>query len=560
MKKSSIVAVTSFVIASGIGSIPAGAQSSDAPITVIVNNNAMNFTGSPAIEMNGSVLVPLRGIFEQLGANVDYNSTTRTIEAVRGTTDVILRLGESTAYVNGTPEPLAQPAATMNGTTLVPLRFVAEAFGAQVSWDAPSQTVNIVGGMPVASTPPPIAPPRSLDVYGQLAGVYPDTNPPQVVVSNDHGNVAVPVNGDTVVLIQRGTDPAVQADLGALRVGDHVKVSRDTPDGPATIVKASYSIVRGTVSNILRLADGSHVITFDDGTNIQVAPGSSVTQNDTAANWDDIHPGKVVEVRNDPHTQIGYGVRIAGDQPRPPMPGDQSGPAATIDSFTVDTPGPLKGGDSLRVTLRGTPGSKAAFAVPSVADDVPMTESAPGVYSGTFIVPADANVNEGSVIGRLTSPNSTPVLIQAAQTVTIDSKPPTISDVSPSEMGEVSNARPRISAVLDDGAGSGVDPNATRMSVDGIDVTGDAIVTNSFITYAPRTPLPDGEHRIHVITADMVGNPAGREWRIVINARKGLVTSADIEPHRCQLAPIRGSAATCGDDGADWREGVVRSG
>ena len=122
----------------------------------------------------------------------------------------------------------------------------------------------------------------------------------------------------------------------------------------------------------------------------------------------------------------------------------------------------------------------------------------------------------GNVIGRLApSSGGNAVLIQAAQTVTIDSKKPVIANETPSATGEVSNGRPRVSATLDDGNGSGVDTEATKIIVDGRDVTGDenTVVTANFVTYQPSVPLSDGEHRVRIVTADMVGNEAEREWR-----------------------------------------------
>lgn len=120
------------------GSMKAQAQS----ISVVVDGNPVEFANSP-FEQNGSVLVPLRGVFEKLGAQVNYNADTRTIEATQGQTDVVLHLGESTAYIDQQPQTLAQPPVVVNGATFVPLRFVAQSFGAQVNWIADTETVQI---------------------------------------------------------------------------------------------------------------------------------------------------------------------------------------------------------------------------------------------------------------------------------------------------------------------------------------------------------------------------------------------------------------------------------
>jgi hypothetical protein len=129
-------------------------------INVVMNGRAVVFADTPPFEQNGSVLVPLRGVFEQLGAGVNYSASTRTIEAIKGQTDVILRLGESTAYINNQPQPLLQPPVVMNGSTFVPLRFVAQSFGARVNWIAATQTVDIQTGEFAPQAPPqPVAQP-----------------------------------------------------------------------------------------------------------------------------------------------------------------------------------------------------------------------------------------------------------------------------------------------------------------------------------------------------------------------------------------------------------------
>jgi Copper amine oxidase N-terminal domain len=117
-------------------------------INVTVDGDVISFIGQPPVERSGMVLVPLRGVFEKLGASVFYDGPSRSIRAQKGTTEVLLRLGSTDAFVNGQRQTLALPAQTQNGTTLVPLRFVSEALGAQVSWRGASKTVviNTTGG------------------------------------------------------------------------------------------------------------------------------------------------------------------------------------------------------------------------------------------------------------------------------------------------------------------------------------------------------------------------------------------------------------------------------
>src|SRR5258708_6364857 len=156
-----------------------GGASAAASITVDVNGAPVYFTGAPPVETGGSVLVPLRGVFEAMGAGVDYSAATRTITAKKGDSYVVLPLGSTVATVNGRAQTLSQPARVANGTTLVPLRFVAEALGAYVEWHAASNSVAITtSDQHLATLPPPSG--TIEPVTGQLTGVFTDTNPRQI--------------------------------------------------------------------------------------------------------------------------------------------------------------------------------------------------------------------------------------------------------------------------------------------------------------------------------------------------------------------------------------------
>lgn len=99
----------------------------------------------PPIVQEGRVLVPLRGIFERLGATVVYDAATRQVNATSAEgVPIALRLGSTQASIGGRPYTLDVPARTYGGRTMVPLRFLAEALGAQVGWDAGRREVSVV--------------------------------------------------------------------------------------------------------------------------------------------------------------------------------------------------------------------------------------------------------------------------------------------------------------------------------------------------------------------------------------------------------------------------------
>lgn len=112
----------------------ASESSSAGAIGVILNGKVLNFEQPPVIE-DGTTLVPMIAIFEAMGASVDWNNDTKTVTSVKGNTTVSITLNNSTATVNGKTITLAVPGKLINGSTMVPLRFVSESLGAEVNWD-----------------------------------------------------------------------------------------------------------------------------------------------------------------------------------------------------------------------------------------------------------------------------------------------------------------------------------------------------------------------------------------------------------------------------------------
>ncbi len=116
-----------------------------APAPQIYLNNQLLQTEVSPIQQKGRVLVPMRSIFEDLGATVNYNDLNRSITATKGDTIIRMALGSSNATVNSLPVKLDVPAKAYYGRTLVPLRFVSEAMGAKVDYNANTRVVMISG-------------------------------------------------------------------------------------------------------------------------------------------------------------------------------------------------------------------------------------------------------------------------------------------------------------------------------------------------------------------------------------------------------------------------------
>ena len=109
-------------------------------VTVSYNNELISFDQKPVVE-SGRTLVPLRAIFEKIGAEVAWNEDTQTVSATKDDTSISLTINNTEATKNGQPVALDVPAKVVNGRTLVPVRFVADCFGVGVEWNEDLQRV-----------------------------------------------------------------------------------------------------------------------------------------------------------------------------------------------------------------------------------------------------------------------------------------------------------------------------------------------------------------------------------------------------------------------------------
>ncbi len=104
-------------------------------LPVFLNNQRLYFDVPPLVE-KGRTLVPMRKIFEGLGAEVTWDEAAKKVTAVKGDRTVEFTVGKTTAVVDGKNVRLDAAAKIMDGRLLVPMRFVGESFGATVKYDA----------------------------------------------------------------------------------------------------------------------------------------------------------------------------------------------------------------------------------------------------------------------------------------------------------------------------------------------------------------------------------------------------------------------------------------
>jgi len=111
-------------------------------IKLIINEKEINFDIPPQLE-KGRVLVPMRKIFDELDAKVHWDGSTGSISALKEDRQIYLKVGSREARIDDEPVALDVSAQLVKGRTLVPLRFISEALGADVIWNQDAQTVIV---------------------------------------------------------------------------------------------------------------------------------------------------------------------------------------------------------------------------------------------------------------------------------------------------------------------------------------------------------------------------------------------------------------------------------
>lgn len=206
--------------------------------------------------------------------------------------------------------------------------------------------------------------------------------------------------------------------------------------------------------------------------------------------------------------------RVAVRPPQPVVIVPPQPPVAVvplkIERFTVAQVNRIEPGAELKFTLLGMPGATAEFDIPGVVQNVPMRESRPGVYEGSYTIRRMDNLAPSRPIVasmRIGDRVATQVL---AQPLVADGKPPVIRHVSPREGDAVTGRGAAVSGTFDDAGGLGVDPRSVRIAISGRNVTGQSEITPQHFTY--RADLPPGRHTVEVAASDLAGNAVHRSW------------------------------------------------
>ena len=296
--------------------------------SVTVNSESVNFDGQQPISQGGRVLVPLRGVLEKLGAYVQYDAAARTVTALKGDLNISLPIGGREATVNKRSVSLDVPAQVVNGSTLVPLRFVAESLGANVDYNAAANTVAITVGKVAGGTPQP-APGggglgQSETVVGNVVAVYTDRIPQRIVLrvpEGRTGNQTIPVADGVVVTLRRGGED-VPVTLARVAAGDRVSVRKNArgiaqaitivsrrPNGEGN-GDGNATVFTGRFDSYGKTGPNRFVITTQDARTIEVSGNAPIMLRGSRITKDDLRKGDRISVTVNRSNGIGTSVVI----------------------------------------------------------------------------------------------------------------------------------------------------------------------------------------------------------------------------------------------------------
>ncbi len=145
-RKITVVAMCAFLLCTLLGTstqvINVQAQTSSSPIPIYIQGQKKSFD-SPPILKDGRVFLPIRYISEYFGAQVTWEDQTKTVTVKQGSKTISLQIGNSIAQIDGKEVSLDVPAFINGARTYVPLRFIGEALGRYVDWDQTERAVYI---------------------------------------------------------------------------------------------------------------------------------------------------------------------------------------------------------------------------------------------------------------------------------------------------------------------------------------------------------------------------------------------------------------------------------
>lgn len=449
------------VLLLGLVSLISGTSAFAQGISVQLDGRNLYFDQPPAM-IDGRLLVPLRGIFEALSADVLYDAATRSIKATKGSTVVQLQLGSRTALIDGRTVYLDVPADTVGGRTMVPLRFVSESLGADVKWSGATKTVVINSGGATGNPPPTTG--------------NPPTQPPPAAGAPKIDRV-----------VHNGTSP--------LAPGEALEVIVYGEPG----AKATFEILGHTQEIPLpEISSGRYQTRFTIPYGLQVQRGVLLAHLSKDGRETALEADRQISVRAD-------GNNNSGNTNWQTYPDANSTINASRPQLSVVFPESIQNG-TYRLYVDGIDFTQQARYAGNQVYWTPQYDLSPGRHQAQIRASASSgrtlDYQWAFNIDSTTSGNAGNLEVQ---------------ELRPGNGISVSTQRPSIGAIFNQNITS------ATLTVDNMNVTNQA-GTQRFsngITWTPTYNLQDGTHRATITAVDSYNRQVAQTWTFTVGGNSG---------------------------------------
>jgi len=303
--------------------------------------------------------------------------------------------------------------------------------------------------------------------------------------------------------------------LSQVRAGDTL-IATLTSAGTLISIADIFSGFGGTIASV---ASQSMVLT--NGRVVEAdSTQTAVSLDGKPATFAQLQAGDLVTVRSDPRTgkvrdvvALTPGGLSTSATATPSVAGGNAN--VKIDSIGDDATHAFRVGQTLHVTMDGTPGGSATFDLSNVVVDNPMKESPAGHYEGSYLIEVGTNLVDAPIIVHLVKGGLTAQAL-GPHPLAIITNPPSVKDAKPDADSQVNNPRPNIYVTFSTVGDRGMDAQSLKLVVNGKDVSAQATRTSAFISYFPSAPFDAGRITVVLSGADTAGNQLYYRWTFTV--------------------------------------------
>ncbi|HEY5094570.1 MAG TPA: copper amine oxidase N-terminal domain-containing protein [Candidatus Eremiobacteraceae bacterium] len=485
------------------------------PATVVFVDGT-KLPASSVVTVKDKTYVSLRSAAGALNADVAFDGHAKTVTFTTVVRQVVMRIGEPSALVNGQRVALNAAPLLMQGRVMLPLRSLAAGLGASVAFDGPAHRVLITSAnssvVPSgAASSTQVALSRTLqgtvnrvDLTGSSPAVY-------IGVDQQEYRIAVPPGVKIQFRETRGNITG-NGSISQVRPGDTLIAVLDGAGALASIA----DIFTGYTGTVASVAGWSMVLTNGRVVNGDKA-ATAVSLDGQTATLGDLKAADMVTVRADPKTgKVRDVVALSPAAPGSTATAAPQPDALRIDSVSDNADQALRAGQVLDVVANGSRGADVSFDIGDLVGGVQMPETQPGRYEGSFDVQVGTNFINAPIIVRAAK-GTVRAQAVAADPLTIITTPPSVREAAPASGASVNNRRPSLFATFATLGDLGMQVDSLRLWVDGIDVSAAAIRTSDFISYLPQDDLGTGPVSVRLRGIDTAGNALEYKWSFIIS-------------------------------------------